>query len=265
MSKGKYDALLEERNELSRESGALARVATELSEEVLIRDREMQQLKREQQELAEELEVWIVAGMIKMELLKDGLHLILSHEILFPTASSELSETGREVLTKLVGELEQLPYQIGVLGYTDNVCRRSPRRALSLELGAGGRPRGERRAPDARGRHPGGAAGGGLVRADPADRLERHVGGPRAESQDRGAAPAGRPVARARRNAPPVYGGSVGAGREAFPEISISRIHRMSVIGTQVDLSVDCRSVTVAPSALLRSVTASTSSSSFTV
>ena len=121
VSKGKYDALLEERDELSRESGALARVATELSEEVLIRDREMQQLKREQQELAEELEVWIVAGMIKMELLKDGLHLILSHEILFPTASAELSETGREVLTKLVAELEQLPYQIGVLGYTDNV------------------------------------------------------------------------------------------------------------------------------------------------
>jgi chemotaxis protein MotB len=63
----------------------------------------------------------VVAGLIKMELLKDGLHLVLSDEILFPTASAELNDTGREVLTKLVEELEQLPYQIGVIGYTDNV------------------------------------------------------------------------------------------------------------------------------------------------
>lgn len=69
----------------------------------------------------EELETWVVAGLIKMELLKDGLHLVLSEEILFPTGSDELSDTGREVLTKLVEELEQLPYQIAVIGYTDNV------------------------------------------------------------------------------------------------------------------------------------------------
>ncbi len=96
-------------------------VASGLRQELALRDQDVKQLKQEQMELMEELETWVVAGLIKMELLKDGLHLVLSAEILFPTGSAELNDTGREVLTKLVQELEQLPYQIGVVGYTDNV------------------------------------------------------------------------------------------------------------------------------------------------
>ena len=33
---------------------------------------------------------WVVAGLIKMELLKDGLHLVLSEEILFPTGRDDV-------------------------------------------------------------------------------------------------------------------------------------------------------------------------------
>ncbi len=135
VTKSKYDLLLAERNELAAsnqtlrqksgqlttQSQQLASVAAGLSQELALRDQEMEQLRREQEELMEELETWVVAGLIKMELLKDGLHLVLSEEILFPTGSDELNDTGREVLTKLVEELEQLPYQIAVIGYTDNV------------------------------------------------------------------------------------------------------------------------------------------------
>ncbi len=135
VTKSKYDLVLAERDELAasneilrqksgqqqRQSQRLASVATGLSQELALRDQEVEQLRREQEELMEELETWVVAGLIKMELLKDGLHLVLSEEILFPTGSDALSDTGREVLTKLVEELEQLPYQIAVIGYTDNV------------------------------------------------------------------------------------------------------------------------------------------------
>ncbi len=135
VTKSKYNLMLAERNELAasneilrqesgqhqRQSQRLASVATGLSQELALRDQEMEQLRREQEELMEELEIWVVAGLIKMELLKDGLHLVLAEEILFPTGSDELNDTGREVLTKLVEELEQLPYQIAVIGYTDNV------------------------------------------------------------------------------------------------------------------------------------------------
>ncbi len=135
VTQSKYDLMLAERDELAAsneilrqqsgqltsQSQRLASVAAGLSQELALRDQEVEQLRREQEELMEELEVWVVAGLIKMELLKDGLHLVLSEEILFPTASDELNDTGREVLTKLVEELEQLPYQIAVIGYTDNV------------------------------------------------------------------------------------------------------------------------------------------------
>lgn len=135
VTQSKYDLMLAERDELAasneilrqqsgqltRQSQRIASVAAGLSQELALRDQEVEQLTREQEELMEELETWVVAGLIKMELLKDGLHLVLSEEILFPTGSDELSDTGREVLTKLVEELEQLPYQIAVIGYTDNV------------------------------------------------------------------------------------------------------------------------------------------------
>ncbi len=135
VTQSKYDLMLAERDELAasneilrqqsgqltRQSQRLASVAAGLSQELALRDEEVEQLRREQEELMEELEIWVVAGLIKMELLKDGLHLVLSEEILFPTGSDELNDTGREVLTKLVEELEQLPYQIAVIGYTDNI------------------------------------------------------------------------------------------------------------------------------------------------
>ncbi len=135
VTKSKYDLVLAEQDELAasneilrqksgqhqRQSQRLASVAAGLSQALALRDQEMEQLRREQEELMEELEIWVVAGLIKMELLKDGLHLVLAEEILFPTGSDALNDTGREVLTKLVEELEQLPYQIAVIGYTDNV------------------------------------------------------------------------------------------------------------------------------------------------
>ncbi|MEE8146381.1 MAG: OmpA family protein, partial [Longimicrobiales bacterium] len=128
VTKSKYDLLLAERDELAasnqilrQKSGRLASVAAGLGQELTLRDQEVEQLRREQEELMEELETWVVAVLIKMELLKDGLHLVLSEEILFPTGSDVLNDTGREVLRRLVEELEQLPYQIAVIGYTDNV------------------------------------------------------------------------------------------------------------------------------------------------
>ncbi len=135
VTKGKYDSVVRERDtlttqnqtlqartsRLTRQHMRLVDVASGLRQELALRDQDVKQLKQEQMELMEELEIWVVAGLIKMEMLKDGLHILLSEEILFSTGLAELNDTGREVLTRLVAELEQLPYQIGVVGYTDNV------------------------------------------------------------------------------------------------------------------------------------------------
>jgi len=114
VSKGKYNEVVEENIGLMQQNVALY-------ERVELREEEIQLLADEQEELAEELELLLTAGTIKMELMKDGLQLQLGDEVLFATGSATLKDSGKEVLSQLVDELEELPYQILVFGNTDNV------------------------------------------------------------------------------------------------------------------------------------------------
>ena len=128
VSRAKYDAMRRERDvfaaqgeTLTRDTEQLADVAATLEEEVAIQDEEIALLEQTRRALEEELEVLIVAGLVKIALLRDGLHVVLAEEILFPTGSADLNPKGREVLGNLVDDLKAFPYQIGVLGYTDNL------------------------------------------------------------------------------------------------------------------------------------------------
>ena len=114
VSKGTYDDVVEENISLMQQNVALY-------ERVELRDEEVQMLLDEQEEIAEELELLITAGSVKMELLKDGLQLQLGEEVLFTTGSATLKASGQQVLKQLVDELEELPYQILVIGNTDSV------------------------------------------------------------------------------------------------------------------------------------------------
>jgi chemotaxis protein MotB len=128
VTQGTYDEMVAERDQLAtrnqtlqQQRGALVGVATGLGAELAMANREVAILEQEQQELADEVARWAVRGAIEMHLLKDGLHLILPHDVLFESGSSTLSAEGQELVTELVAELEKQPYQIAVLGFTDNV------------------------------------------------------------------------------------------------------------------------------------------------
>ncbi len=128
VTQGTYDEMVAERDRLVTDNQvlrqqrvALTDVAMGLGAELAMASREVAMLEREQQELADEVARWAVRGAIKMHLLKDGLHLILPHDVLFESGSSTLTSEGQELVTELVRELEQQPYQIAVLGFTDNV------------------------------------------------------------------------------------------------------------------------------------------------
>lgn len=114
VSSGKYDALMEEKVDLEHENLAIM-------EELHIQDAEITQMQQEQDELAEDLSDLLVAGMLKMELLADGLHLILSEEVLFGSGETQLHEKGEQVIGQVVDELAEIPYQIVVTGSTDSV------------------------------------------------------------------------------------------------------------------------------------------------
>lgn len=121
VSRGTYNEVVEERDQFRRRSAALTGVAAGLGSELMLRDRQVALLEREQQELADEVARWAVRGAIQMQLLADGLHLILPHDVLFGTGTTALSTEGQKLIVELVQELKQQPYQIAVLGFTDNV------------------------------------------------------------------------------------------------------------------------------------------------
>ena len=128
VTQGAYDEMVVDRDRLARDNQtlrhqqvALTDVAAGLGAELAMVNREVAILEREQEELADEVARWAVRGAIQMHLLKDGLHLILPHDVLFESGSSALTSEGRELVTELVRELEKQPYQIAVLGFTDNM------------------------------------------------------------------------------------------------------------------------------------------------
>lgn len=121
VSRGTYNEVVEERDQFRRRSAALTGVAAGLGSELMLRDRQVALLEREQQELADEVARWAVRGAIQMQLLADGLHLILPHDVLFGTGTTALSTEGQKLIVELVQELKEQPYQIAVLGFTDNV------------------------------------------------------------------------------------------------------------------------------------------------
>jgi chemotaxis protein MotB len=128
VTRGKYDEVVAERDKLMNQAEALqtrnaslAVTAVGLSRELALRDEEVAALQREQAELADEVARWAVRGAIRMQLLADGLHLILPGDLLFGSGSAALSADGEKLVKELVGEIGQQPYQIAVLGFTDNV------------------------------------------------------------------------------------------------------------------------------------------------
>jgi chemotaxis protein MotB len=121
VSQGKYDALEQENTELRAENMKLTEASLFLSGELLEADREVEMLERQREQLADEVARWALAGAVKMELLASGLQIVLPNEVLFATGSANLKPEGQALLKELVGALEEVPYQVIVIGHTDNV------------------------------------------------------------------------------------------------------------------------------------------------
>ena len=115
------DNLSRENQDLRRQTAAVGVVAVGLSVELELAEHEIAMMQLEEEELADEIAAWAVRGAIKMQLLADGLHIILPHDVLFASGSVQLKPEGQQLIAELVTEIGQQPYQIAVLGFTDNV------------------------------------------------------------------------------------------------------------------------------------------------
>jgi chemotaxis protein MotB len=128
VTKGRFDQALAEQDRLEQANAellqrnlALASVTQDLSEALTLQDREIAQLEAEQAQLQDDVTRWAVAGAVRMQLLADGLHLTLPQDVLFASGATELKPEGARLVAELAQEIKDQPYQIAVLGFTDDV------------------------------------------------------------------------------------------------------------------------------------------------
>ena len=129
VSKGTYRATVEERDALAEKSAriearlqAIESANDELASKLSERDQEVAKLRGTYDALVSDLEAEVASGHVQIEQLRDGIRVNVSDEILFPSGSSEVDDRGREVLKKVAAQITDSPYQVEVVGHTDDVA-----------------------------------------------------------------------------------------------------------------------------------------------
>ena len=71
--------------------------------------------------LLADLESEVASGKLEIQRVRDGIHVNLANDVLFPSGSARLDDQGRVVLTKVARHLVDAPNAIRVEGHSDNV------------------------------------------------------------------------------------------------------------------------------------------------
>ena len=135
VGKGRYDMLASDRDSIAAERDALAERAANLQgaldatqlehEEALASlaatEAQVDELQSTYGSLVKELESELASGQVKIKQLADGIQLNLSQEILFPSGSANLDSKGRNVLSRVAGQIRDERAIISVEGHSDNM------------------------------------------------------------------------------------------------------------------------------------------------
>lgn len=135
ITESERDALADQKERLAAEKAALLKQKVGLSQQVQEIAEQKAQAEKEaalaQAEIAKQKAIYDglqqtfakeqQENQVKIEMLKSGIKVNLSNDILFPSGSARLNDTGIDVLKRAAAELIKSPYQTLVAGYTDNV------------------------------------------------------------------------------------------------------------------------------------------------
>ena len=111
-------------DELTRKQSELRSIESRLAEsnkELQKTTDYMERTSKLYSELVAELSSELEANQIKISEMKDGVTVNLSQEILFPSGSATLNDSGISVIKRVSSKLKNIPHQIIVAGFTDNV------------------------------------------------------------------------------------------------------------------------------------------------
>ncbi len=149
VTQGSYDNLLKDHNALIEQNSKLAKTYAEekgigrdkaeeserlkqvldnTSQELSATSQQLQEIQSKADEdkalyakLVQELSGELDTNKITIEKLKNGINVNLTENILFNSGSARIRKSGQEVLGKVGKQLETVPYQIIVSGFTDNL------------------------------------------------------------------------------------------------------------------------------------------------
>ena len=135
VTKGKYELLATDRDSIAAERDALAERAAGLQEDLdaarmqneevmatlAATEAQIDELESTYGSLVDELKGELASGQIKIKQLADGIQLNLSQEILFPSGSAQLDVKGRDVISRVAGQIKDEQAVISVEGHSDNV------------------------------------------------------------------------------------------------------------------------------------------------
>jgi chemotaxis protein MotB len=129
VSSSRFDTAIAERNQLAREKAVLAEQLEDSNADVEIlayrvenQEETLKHVRQTYGQLVDDLETEVVAGAIEVEMMKNGVNLRISEEVLFNSGSADLGEKGIEVIRQLAQQLKTTPYQIVVAGHSDNTA-----------------------------------------------------------------------------------------------------------------------------------------------
>ncbi len=130
-------ALQREITDLQSERDTLHGTLQTRETELQKRDQELQKLSGTYDKLVADLESEVAAGQIQIEQLREGIRLNMPSEVLFPSGSTQLSDTGVAMLKKVAAQLRDATYRVVVQGHTDNVPIATTRFPSNWELASG--------------------------------------------------------------------------------------------------------------------------------
>ncbi|MEH6472057.1 MAG: OmpA family protein [Halopseudomonas sp.] len=147
VSSGKHEAVVSERDQLLEEQARLsshvdmteqqkkaAAMEAKAAQAEVERQKQAAALKAKQaetelsrqQQVYDNLQTTFAkeqqANQVKIELMKSGVKVNLANDILFPSGSAQLNDSGVEVLMRAAAELKKSPYQTLVAGFTDDIA-----------------------------------------------------------------------------------------------------------------------------------------------
>ena len=116
---------LEKKNQLlsatSEELEAKQAALAETTQKLQATAEYMQKTDKLYDDLVKELSSELDAKTIKIKEMKDGVNVNLSEAILFSSGSAQLNESGQKVIIKVSEKLKDIPHQVIVAGFTDNI------------------------------------------------------------------------------------------------------------------------------------------------